>query len=147
MHEAKEQLRASLEGLRELAHGIHPAVLSDHGLSVALETVAARAPVPVRLEVVPERLPEHVEVAAYYLVSEALANVAKHADASAATVVVAREGPWALVEVADDGVGGVTARGSGLRGLADRVEALAGRLGIESPPGAGTRIRAQIPCA
>ena len=148
MRTARGHLTRSLEELRELARGIHPAVLSDHGLEVALEAVAARAPLPVRLDVVSERLPEQVEVAAYYLVSEALTNIAKHAHASAASVVVERRGRWALVEIADDGVGGaVTTGGSGLRGLADRVEALAGRLAIESARGSGTRVSAEIPCA
>ncbi len=147
MQTAKEQLTQSLEELRELARGIHPAVLSDHGLAVALGSVAAAAPLPVQLTVVSERLPEHVEVAAYYLVCEALANIAKHAQASVATVVVAQGGHWAVIEVTDDGIGGAASvGGSGLRGLADRVEALAGRLAIESPPGGGTRIRAEIPC-
>jgi len=147
MHTAKEQLAQSLEELRELARGIHPAVLADHGLAVALETAAAGSPVPVHLVVVPERLPEHVEVAAYYLVCEALSNIAKHSNASAASVVVVRDGPWAVVEIVDDGTGGAdTANGSGLRGLADRVAALAGHLAIESPPGGGTHIRAEIPC-
>jgi signal transduction histidine kinase len=112
-----------------------------------LETAAAGSPVPVHLVVVPERLPEHVEVAAYYLVCEALSNIAKHSNASAASVVVVRDGPWAVVEIVDDGTGGAdTANGSGLRGLADRVAALAGHLAIESPPGGGTHIRAEIPC-
>jgi signal transduction histidine kinase len=97
---------------------------------------------------VEERLPEPVEVAAYYLVSEGLTNVAKYARASAARVEVARENGRLLVQVADDGVGGADPRGgSGLRGLADRVEALGGRLRVSSPPGAGTRVQAEIPCA
>jgi signal transduction histidine kinase len=129
-----------------LAHGLHPAVLSDHGLAVALETVGARAPLRVRLNVTTERLPEHVEVAAYYLVSEALANIAKHADASTARIDIAHRGHCMVVEVVDDGVGGAdSTQGSGLRGLADRVEALDGTLTIESRAGAGTTIKAQIP--
>jgi signal transduction histidine kinase len=146
MRAAKEQLEHSIEELRVLAHGLHPAVLSDHGLAVALETVGARAPLRVQLNVTDERLPEHVEVAAYYLVSESLANIAKHADASTARVDITRQGSRVVVEVVDDGVGGAdSAQGSGLRGLADRVEALDGALTIESFAGVGTSIRAEIP--
>jgi signal transduction histidine kinase len=149
LEEAREELRASLEELRELAQGIHPAVLSDHGLGVALESLAARTPLHVCLAVeVHGRLPEPVEVAAYYLVSEGLTNVAKYAHAAEATVNVAREDGGLVVEVVDDGVGGADpGSGSGLRGLADRVEALDGRLRVWSPAGGGTRVRAEIPCA
>jgi signal transduction histidine kinase len=146
---AREGLAAALVELRELARGIHPGVLSDHGLGVALEALAARTPLPVRLSVdVAERLPEAVEVAAYFLVSEGLTNVAKYANASAATVDVVRENGLLVVEVIDDGVGGADpGAGSGLRGLADRIEALNGRVRIWSPPGGGTKLRAAIPCA
>ena len=145
---ARDELAASLEELRELAAGIHPAVLADHGLDVALESLAARAPVPVRLEVaVGRRLSEPVEVAAYFLVCEGLANVAKYAAGSAAEVRVAIAGTTLVVEVADDGPGGADpARGSGLRGLADRVEAVGGRLQIVSAPDRGTTVRAEMPC-
>jgi signal transduction histidine kinase len=134
--------------LREFARGIHPAVVSGHGLAVALEQLTARAPIPVRLTVVvDERLPEAIEVAAYYLVSESLANVAKHANATTATVEVGRTHGQVVVEIVDDGVGGADSeRGSGLRGLADRVEALGGRLRVWSPIGGGTRVKAEIPC-
>jgi signal transduction histidine kinase len=144
----RRELTESLDELRELARGIHPAVLSGHGLAVALESVAARAPVPVKLDVtLDERVPEAVEVAAYYLVAESLTNVAKYAEASSATVAVTRVDRELVVEVADDGVGGADSEaGSGLRGLADRVEALDGRLRIWSPQGGGTRVRAEIPC-
>jgi signal transduction histidine kinase len=144
----RRDLTESLDELRELARGIHPAVLSGHGLAVALESVAARAPVPVKLDVtLDERVPEAVEVAAYYLVAESLTNVAKYAEASSATVAVTRVESELLVEVVDDGVGGADSEaGSGLRGLADRVEALDGRLRIWSPQGGGTRVRAEIPC-
>ena len=123
--------------------------MSGHGLSIALEQLAVRAPVPVSLTVeLDERLPEPLEVAAYYLVSESLANVGKYAEASAATVDVGRSNGTLVVEITDDGVGGAdTESGSGLRGLADRVEALDGRLRIWSPAGGGTRIRAEMPCA
>jgi signal transduction histidine kinase len=146
---ARHEIAASLAELREIARGIHPAVVTGHGLEVALEQLAALAPVPVRLIVQTNgRLPEAVEVAAYYLVCESLANVGKYARASSATVDVNRENGSVLVEVTDDGIGGAdTERGSGLRGIADRVEALDGRLRIWSPAGGGTRVRAEIPCA
>jgi len=145
---ARREIASSLEELREIARGIHPAVVSGHGLGVALEQLAAMASLPVRLTVaIDGRLPEPLEVAAYYLVCECLANVGKYAQASAATVEVSRANGDVLVEVTDDGVGGAdTERGTGLRGLADRVEALDGRLRIWSPPGGGTRVRAEIPC-
>jgi len=149
LKQAREELGRSLQELRELARGIHPAVVTGHGLAVALETLAARAPLPVRLTVdLDERLPERHEVAAYYLVSESLANVAKHAQATAVTVDVAYSDERLVVEVVDDGKGGAnTDTGSGLRGLADRVEALDGRLRVWSAQGSGTRVRAEIPCA
>jgi PAS domain S-box-containing protein len=144
---ASSELAQALEELRELARGIHPAILSDRGLGPALEALAARTPVPVRLEnACDERFPAPVEAAAYYVVAESLTNVAKYADAQAAHVRVVREDGIAVVEVEDDGVGGADAsRGSGLRGLADRVEALEGRLTITSANGRGTRVRAEIP--
>ncbi|HET6533617.1 MAG TPA: histidine kinase [Actinoplanes sp.] len=144
----RSELERSLEELREVAHGIHPAVLTDHGLAVALETVVARSAVPVRLSVDADgRLPEAVEATAYYLVSEALTNTAKHARAAKATVQVVRRGELLLVEVTDDGIGGADiARGSGLRGLADRVAAVEGRFTVTSPAGGGTSIKAEIPC-
>lgn len=147
--EARREIATSLGELREIARGIHPAVVSGHGLAVALEQLAAHAPVPVRLTVeIDGRLPESLEVAAYYLVSESLANVGKYAQASSATVEVSRRDGQVVVEVVDDGIGGAdTERGSGLRGLADRVEALEGRLRVWSPAGGGTRVRAEIPCA
>jgi PAS domain S-box-containing protein len=144
---ASEELAQALEELRELARGIHPAVLSERGLSAALEALAGRAPVPVGVTVPPDRFPPAVEAAAYYVISEALANVAKYAEASAVEIRVTRQNGRAVVEVADDGVGGADpTRGSGLSGLVDRVEALDGVLKVESEPGAGTRIRAEIPC-
>jgi len=147
--QARREIATSLEELRDVARGIHPAVVSGHGLAVALEQLAARAPVPVELNVeLVGRLPERLEVAAFYLVSESLANVGKHANATSATVEVARTNGQVVVEVIDNGIGGAdTERGSGLRGLADRVEALDGRLRIWSPKGGGTRLRAEIPCA
>jgi signal transduction histidine kinase len=146
---ARSEIALSLEELRDIAHGLHPAVVSGHGLAVALESLAARAAIPVRLSVeLEDRLPEPLEVAAYYLVSESLANVGKHAHATSATVAVARADGQVVVEIVDDGIGGAdTERGSGLRGLADRVEALDGRLRVWTPAGHGTRVRAEIPCA
>jgi signal transduction histidine kinase len=146
---ARREIATSLEELRDVARGIHPAVVSGHGLEVALEQLAARGAVPVRLTVeVGSRLPERLEVAAFYLVSESLANVGKHANATSATVEVSRANGQVVVEVIDDGIGGAdTELGSGLRGLADRVEALEGRLRVWSPKGGGTRVRAEIPCA
>jgi PAS domain S-box-containing protein len=145
---ASVELALALEELRELARGIHPAVLTDRGLGPALESLADRTPIPVEFDRLPDdRLPPPVEAAAFYVVSEALANVAKYAEASSVSVSVAQEDGYAVVEVADDGVGGADPTGgSGLRGLSDRVAALEGRLAIVSPPGAGTRIRAEIPC-
>jgi len=146
---ARQEIAHTLEELRDVARGIHPAVLSGHGLAVALESIAARAPLPVRLSVeLDARLPDRVEVAAFYVVSESLTNVAKHAEASGATVLVARTSDGVVVEVVDNGVGGAdTETGSGLRGLADRVEALGGRLRVWTPLGGGTRVQAEIPCA
>jgi signal transduction histidine kinase len=146
---ARGEIATSLEELRDIASGLHPAVVSGHGLEVALESLAARAPVPVRLNVaLADRLPEQLEVAAYYLVSESLANIGKHAQASSASVDVARDEGRVVIEIVDDGIGGAdTESGSGLRGLADRVEALDGRLRVWTPVGHGTRVRAEIPCA
>jgi signal transduction histidine kinase len=145
---ARRDLLAALDELRELSRGIHPGVLTERGLQRALKELAYRTPIPLDLDVAVERrLPAQVEVAAYFVVSEALANVAKHAHATAATVRVARTDGRAIVEVVDDGVGGADLNGSGLRGLTDRVEALGGSLALVSPPGAGTVIRVEIPCA
>jgi PAS domain S-box-containing protein len=146
---ASTELTHALEELRELARGIHPAVLTDRGLAPALETLSARATLPVEIEALPEqRLPDQVEAAAFYVVSEALTNVAKYAQASFASIRVTCGDGYAVVEVADDGVGGAdAARGTGLRGLADRVDALDGDLVVESSPGEGTRVRAVIPLA
>jgi PAS domain S-box-containing protein len=144
---AGEELSHALQELRELARGIHPAVLTERGLEPALRALADRAPVPVELDFVPtSRLPGPVEAAAYYVVSEALTNVAKYAGASLVRVRVEQNGTSALIEVTDDGAGGADPRGgSGLRGLADRVEALGGRLTVESPLGEGTTLRAALP--
>src|SRR5215217_5483038 len=144
---AGEELSKSLEELRELARGIHPSVL-NHGLKAALGSLAARASVPTTVAYEPSgRLPEQVELAAYFVACEALANVAKYAHASTASVRISRRNGVALVEIADDGVGGAhESAGSGLQGLADRVAALDGTLRILSPPGAGTVVKAELPC-
>jgi signal transduction histidine kinase len=144
---ASTQLAQSLAELRELARGIHPAVL-DHGLEAALDSLAARSTVAATVSYeATEPLPEPVELAAYFVASEALANVAKYAQATSVRLRVSHVGPHAVIEIADDGVGGADeAGGSGLRGLADRVEALDGRLRVVSPSGAGTVVTAELPC-
>ena len=144
---ASQELAMSLAELRELARGIHPAVL-NHGLEPALQTLAGQATVPTEVAYAAEgRLPEPVELAAYFVTSEALANVGKYARATSAKIRVVHDDAGLVVEIADDGVGGADAtRGSGLRGLADRVEALDGRLQVDSPLGAGTVVRAELPC-
>ena len=142
-----EELHQGLAELRELARGLHPAVLTDHGLHAAVAAVAQRAPLPVELEIDEgERPSDAVEVAAYFVVSEALTNVAKYAAATEARVEVRRLGDRLVVVVSDDGAGGADMRGgSGLRGLEDRVEALGGRLHVQSLPGEGTSVRADLP--
>ncbi|MET0201170.1 MAG: PAS domain S-box protein, partial [Gaiellaceae bacterium] len=147
LERAGEELTLALQELRELARGIHPAVLTERGLGPALEGVVARAPFPVEVEALPgERLPEAIEAAVYYVVSEALVNVARYANASRATLSVAPTDGRVIVEVSDDGVGGADAtKGTGLRGLADRVEALDGRLRVDSSAHSGTHLRAEIP--
>jgi signal transduction histidine kinase len=149
LEQARGELDLSLRELRELARGIHPAIVTDRGLSVALDALVSRATVPVELQVeLDARPPEAVEVAVYYLVSESLTNIAKHARASSARVEVAPQDGLLVVEVCDDGIGGAASdSGSGLRGLTDRVEALGGRLRVWSPNGGGTRLRAESPVA
>jgi len=144
---AQEELAAGLAELRELARGIHPAVLTEHGLGPALHSLLARAQIPVEIVELPEqRLPPNVEAAAYYVIAEAVTNVGKYAQASGATVGVQRSNAHATVTVCDDGIGGADpAQGSGLHGLAARVESLRGQLAVESPQGRGTRITATIP--
>jgi signal transduction histidine kinase len=148
LDEASDELAHALGELRELARGIHPGALTTQGLHPALDALANRAPVPVQVTQIPEeRLPEPVEVAIYYLVAEATTNVAKYAQATHATVSVERSDGTVTVVVADDGVGGAEPRGgTGLVGLTDRIEALGGRLHVESPRGRGTRLSAEIPC-
>jgi signal transduction histidine kinase len=142
------ELEAALRELRELARGIHPAVLSDRGLDAALEALARRAPLPVELEAtIGERLPQAVELALYFVVSEALTNVAKYAHASRVRVRAVRTHGRVVVEISDDGVGSADpSKGSGLSGLADRLSALDGRLELRSERGQGTVLRAELPC-
>jgi signal transduction histidine kinase len=149
VEQALESAREAVGELRELAAGIHPAVLSQRGLDAALETLATRSPVPVELDIVlTGRLPSAVETAAYFVVAEALTNVAKHAGATHARVAVRREDGAAVVEIADDGAGGAAlGGGSGLLGLSDRVGALDGTLALDSPPGGGTVLPARFPLA
>ena len=143
-----EELKEATAELRELARGIHPAALADRGLAAALSGLAGRSPVPVDLVEAPhERLPAPVESAVYFVVAEALTNVARYARANKASVTVARSNDHVHVQISDDGVGGADpARGSGLRGLSDRVAALDGRLELTSADGDGTTVRARIPC-
>jgi signal transduction histidine kinase len=145
--EAHEEAKRALAELRNLARGIHPAVLADRGLDAAISALAARSPVPVGVEVVTERLPGAVESTAYFVVAEALTNAAKHARAGEITVRIARRDDLLVVEVTDDGDGGADPEhGSGLRGLADRVAAIDGRLTVTSPAGGPTVVRAELPC-
>jgi signal transduction histidine kinase len=145
--EADAEVVGALAELRALARGIHPAILTEEGLASALGGLARRTPVPVQVSVCNERLPAAVEATAYFVAAEALANIVKHACASRASLEVARSNGRLAVQVTDNGHGGADAAGAGLRGLRDRVEALDGRLQIDSPPGRGTRISAEIPCA
>jgi signal transduction histidine kinase len=146
---AHEEAKAALQELRDLVRGIHPVILEDRGLDAALSAVVARAPVPVSLETQMEPRPApEVESAAYFVVSEALTNVARHAEARHAAVSVLRQGPHLVIEVRDDGRGGAHAgNGSGLSGLDERVRALGGSLMVESPDGGPTVVRAVLPCA
>jgi signal transduction histidine kinase len=156
VREARTALTLALEELRELTQGIHPTLLVERGLPVALEELCRRAGLPAHLKVdLDVRLPDQVETAAYYFVSEALSNAVKHSHGNEVRVNVGYEGATLTVEIADDGIGGAAigggggwaGSGSGLRGLADRVEALGGQFTVSSPPGRGTRLKAEIPCA
>ena len=143
---AIDELTTALEEIRELARGLHPPVLSERGLAAALDALILRVPLPVTLEALPaQRLPEAIEAAAFYVVAEALTNVHKHARAAHIIVRVAIDGDYLDVSVTDDGAGGADPDGHGLRGLADRVEALGGALRVDSPTGGGTQLRARLP--
>ena len=146
---AREQLDHGLGELRDLARGIHPTVLTDRGLEAAVRALVQRAPLQVDLRVeVGERFDVSIEAAAYFLVSEALTNVAKYAGAGSVSVDVAYAGGTLVVTIADDGIGGADpSLGSGLRGLVDRVDAVGGRLEVSSPPGRGTRLCARLPAS
>ena len=149
LRETRAALTLALEELRELTHGISPPLLVERGLAAALDELCRRASLPTRLRLeLDRRLPDQVESAAYFVASEALTNAAKHSHATEVRVVASCAGGVVIVEIADDGIGGAgTGGGSGLRGLADRVEALGGRFTVSSPPGRGTTLRAEIPCA
>jgi signal transduction histidine kinase len=148
VREAREGLAAALAELRELTQGIHPTILTERGLPTALDELCRRAALPAHLQLdLDQRLPDQVESAAYFLVSEALTNAAKHSHATEVRVTATHAGGLLTVEVADDGIGGATiGGGTGLRGLTDRVEALGGTLTVSSPPGRGTVLRAEFPC-
>ncbi len=148
LENARRELDAAQAEVQELAAGIHPAVLTARGFGAALSCLAERAPVPVRLVVPPQRLPAVIETAVYFICSEALTNVGKYAHASRVDVVVRAQGDLVTVLIADDGAGGADpSAGSGLRGVADRVEAVGGRFLVDSPAGRGTRLLAEIPAA
>ena len=149
VRETREALALALQELRELTHGINPPLLTERGLAAALDELCRRAALPTHLHVtLDRRLPDQVESAAYFMASESLANAAKHSHGTEVRVIASYDQQTLTVEVADDGIGGAsTTGGSGLRGLADRIEALGGRFTVSSPPGRGTTLRAQIPCA
>ncbi len=149
VRETREALALAMAELRELTHGINPPLLTERGLAAALDELCRRAALPTRLELeLGRRLPDQVESAAYFVASEALTNAAKHSYGSEVRVTASDDGQRLVVEIADDGIGAATTTGgSGLRGLADRVEALGGRFTVSSPPGRGTTMRAEIPCA
>jgi signal transduction histidine kinase len=141
-----EGLMDVLENLREISRGIHPAILSERGLGPAIRALARRSPVPVEFDIrLEDRFSEPVEIGAYYIVSEALANVAKHAEAELVRVSVELRHGFLAVSIQDDGVGGADANGSGLTGLAERVEALGGAMQLVSPPGSGTVVYVELP--
>jgi signal transduction histidine kinase len=144
--QAREEAQLAVKELRELAHGIHPTLLSELGLGAALEALATRAPLPVSISGVPAvRLPPAVESTAYYVTAEALTNVAKYARAGRAFVHLSIEEDRLQLQVGDDGVGGADPSGTGLRGLQDRVDALDGTLEVHSPRGGGTTVRVELP--
>jgi len=148
LQDAHGDAQLALRELRDLARGIHPAVLTDRGLDAAVSGLAAKSTVPVRVRgSLGTRPPASVEATAYFIVSEALANVAKHADATAVDVSLEQTGDRLRVEITDNGRGGADPQGTGLRGLADRAAAVDGSLAVVSPPGGGTHIVTELPCA
>jgi signal transduction histidine kinase len=139
-------LKDALENVREISRGLHPAILSQYGLGPALKALARRSPVPVRLHAeINGRLPDPVEIGAYYIIGEALANAAKHANASVVDISIEQRGPFLTLAVQDDGVGGADGNGPGLVGLTDRIDALAGTMQLVSPPGRGTHLFVNLP--
>lgn len=146
--ESHEQAKQVLTEMRDLVRGIHPAVLTDRGLDAAVSAIVGRSPVPVKVDVQShERLPEEVEGTAYFVVVESLTNIARHSDATEASVQIRREGNWLRITVTDNGRGGADPdKGSGLRGLRDRITALDGGFALSSPEGRGTRLTVEIPC-
>jgi signal transduction histidine kinase len=147
--QARDGLKDVLAELRDLAHGIHPALLSQGGLAAALEAVAERLPLPVRVTAPGSRIGAAVEATLYFVACEALANVVKHAGADCATITVSIGESQVDMEIADDGIGGITPGGEtagGLANIIDRVSALDGEVTIDSPPGKGTRLTLRIPC-
>jgi signal transduction histidine kinase len=142
---ALEHAEAAIEELRELAHGIHPSVLTHYGLAAAVEALAERSRLPVRVQIPEERFPPAIESTAYFIVAEALTNTLKHAHATVATVSATRLDGALVIDVEDDGTGGAVDKGSGLAGLRDRVSAVAGQLTVRSKPGQGTCVRAELP--
>ena len=144
-----EESKIVLKELRDLVRGIHPAVLSDRGLDAAISAIAGRSPIPVGVEVdLAARQPDEVEGTAYFVVVEGLTNIAKHSHATEANVSISRNGSWLRIEISDNGLGGADpSRGTGLAGLRDRIQALDGRMQIDSPDGGGTRLIVEIPCA
>jgi signal transduction histidine kinase len=149
LDEAHLEAKRAIVELRDLARGIHPAVLADRGLDPALSALVSRARVPVELTVdIPDRPPASTESIAYFVVAEALTNITKHAHATAVSVSVVRRGPSLLLEITDDGVGGAdVTKGTGLAGLADRVSAVDGYMDVSSPAGGPTTILVELPCA
>jgi len=145
--EAEQELAHALQELRELARGIHPAILTDQGLAAAARTLATRGAIPVTVNANGQRFPPAVETAGYYLIAEALTNISRYAQATRAWITITHGDGLARIEIGDDGIGGADPdRGTGLSGLADRIGALEGRLAIDSPSGRGTTIAAEIPC-
>ena len=146
--EVRAGVDAARAELREFARGMHPATLTEHGLRASVGELAERSPIPVEMVVPAERFPPAIEAAAYFVCAESLTNVAKHAEASQVHIGITAGNRRLTVVVADDGVGGADpSRSSGLRGLSDRIEALGGSLTVDSPPGGGTRVVAELPCA
>jgi signal transduction histidine kinase len=146
--EAHEESKRAMAEIRDLARGIHPAVLTDRGLDAAISALAGRSPVPVTVDVcLSERLPETVESTAYFIVAEALTNIARHSQATEASVILKREGDILSIDIVDDGVGGADpTRGTGLNGLRDRLAAFDGTLTVNSPEGGPTRVHAEMHC-